>query len=381
MGVTVELIADVETWQRHAARWNELSRNVPFRSFAWLSTWWKYYGADVGQDRSRLFVLAVLGDDGIPLGYVPWHITRSLSMGRVASLLGTGEVYSDYLSILCERGAEEAIAEALANWLCGPAAMSWDIIELTGVDEADQVTNLLVDALARRSLTTQRRQGLSTWRIALPMDWESYLGQLSKSHRKQIRRLERSASEAGDVVAHVANDPDALREAYRIFVDLHQRRWMSQGKPGCFASQRFAGFLTSVTPQMYTAGQLRIVWLEAAGRPISADLLLLGDGVLYSYQSGIDPEALDLQPGRLAFIASVRQAIGEGFHTYDFLRGNEPYKAHYGAVSRPTAVIRIVSQRATAQLRNQAWVVGQEAKQWLKRHLLGSHAMAGASGA
>lgn len=375
MGGGVELVEDLAAWQPFAERWDELARQVPFRSFAWLSTWWEHYGpANTQQASPRLFVLVVRDADGTPLGFAPWMLSSSLRTGRVLSMLGTGEVYSDYLSILAAPGHELQVADTLAQWLCGPGEKLWDIIDLTGVDLEDRTANLLVGALQSRSLTTHRRQGLSTWRLMLPDTWEGYLAQLSKSHRKKIRRLERSLLEPGQITIRQVEQPQDLQSAFELFVELHQRRWRSLNKPGCFGSPQFAAFLSAVTPRLFAAGQLRLLWLEHQGRPIAVDYMLSGNDVLYSYQGGIEPECLDLQPGRLELIAALQGAIAGGYRCYDFLRGNEPYKAHYGAEPRPTAAIRIVSPRISAQIRNQAWQVSEDAKQWIKQKLLGRQA-------
>lgn len=367
----VQLIQDPADWRRHAERWDELARGVPFRSYAWLSTWWEYYGgSSTAQAWPRLFIVAVCDDDGAPFAFAPWMLTHTLRSGRVLSMLGTGEVFSDYLSLPAQSGRELEAADQLAQWLCGPGEKQWDIIDLTGVDLEDHTTNLLVAALEDRGRSAHRRQGLATWRLMLPTGWEEYLERLSKNHRKKIRRLERGLLDVGQTVVRQAERADELPAAFQKFVDLHQRRWQSLGQPGCFASPRFAGFLSAVTPRLFAGGQLRLLWLEHHGRPIAADYMLAGNDVLYSYQGGIDPQCLDLQPGRLGLIAALRSAIDDGYRCYDFLRGNEPYKAAYGAEPRPTAAIRVVSPRIAARLRNHAWQASQDAKAWVKQRLL-----------
>jgi CelD/BcsL family acetyltransferase involved in cellulose biosynthesis len=113
---------------------------------------------------------------------------------------------------------------------------------------------------------------------------------------------------------------------------------------------------------------------------MAADYALVGEQVWYGYQGGLDPAFLPLEPGRLGFIATLQCAIERRVVAYDFLRGNEPYKAHFGAEPRPTVAVRVVSPRASARLRNQAWLAGQEAKRWLKQKLLSVRTMTSAAG-
>ena len=48
------------------------------------------------------------------------------------------------------------------------------------------------------------------------------------------------------------------------------------------------------------------------GSPVAAEIHFRGDGVSYAYQSGLDPEALDCEPGRLITIALLQKFIESG---------------------------------------------------------------------
>ena len=63
-------------------------------------------------------------------------------------------------------------------------------------------------------------------------------------------------------------------------------------------------------------------------------------------------------------------AIEQGFRYYDFLRGDEPYKASWRAQPIVLNEVRIVGAKRTARLRHTAWSTGQSTKQWVKQHLL-----------
>src|SRR5262249_30656192 len=148
------------------------------------------------------------------------------------------------------------------------------------------------------------------------------------------RRLVRKYFATGRVQLRSVRSADELDSADKILVDLHQRRQRALGQTGCFASQPFAQFHRDVLPWLLQTDQLRLHWLELDGRPIAAEYHFTSDGVMYAYQSGIDPESLAHEPGRLATIATLQAAIEQGFTSYDFLRGDEPYKAHWRAEPR-----------------------------------------------
>jgi CelD/BcsL family acetyltransferase involved in cellulose biosynthesis len=134
---------------------------------------------------------------------------------------------------------------------------------------------------------------------------------------------------------------EEFEAAWPLFIDLHQLRRQSLGEPGCFADPTFTQFHNEVAPLLLTAGRLRLSWLALDGEPVAAEYHFAGDGVTYAYQGGVDPARLDDEPGRLSNIATLRAAIAEGHAAFDFLRGDEPYKAHWRATPHATVHVRI----------------------------------------
>ena len=356
----------------YADDWDQLAAGVPFRSWTWLSHWWRHYGPQ-DDARSRLAVLCVFDGAGVLVGVAPWYLDCSAMHGRVLRPLGSGEVCSDYLSVLCHPAAKEALIDVLADYLvesaCDdrPEVLHWDLLQLDGVDADDSTVAELVDHLAASGCAVHRRAGVNCWRLDLPTNWESYVASLGKNLRRDVRRLERELFDTGRAVPHVVTSLHELPQAMKILAELHQRRRNTLGEEGSFASQRFLSFYGDVVPAMFARGCVQFHWLELDGKPVAAEYQLVGDGVLYAYQAGVDPEAMEHQPGKLINLAILRQAIEHGYRAFDFLRGDEPYKARFGAAPRPSMELRVVPQRTVARLRHGLWLAGNNVKGWMKR--------------
>jgi len=364
------LLSDLCELSPYADDWDRLSGGVPFRSWAWLSTWWRHYGE--GRKGARLFVPCVFDSRERLIGLAPWYLDES-AWGRVVLPLGSGEVCSDYLSVLCQPGREEVVGAALADFLTGGAAVNpgdaprFDLIELSGVDAEDRAVDEFARCMADRGTTVHVRGGPNCWRIALPETFDGYLAMLSKGHRKQLRRLQRNLLAGERAVVHEVRSFEELDRAIEILIDLHQRRWRAAGEPGCFSSARFDAFHRSAIPEMLRAGSLRLSWLEVDEKPAAAEYDLAGGDVIYAYQSGFHPDLRAHEPGRMLAVAAVRRAIEQGFRGYDLLRGDEPYKAHWRAGRRRSVELRIVPDRAAALLRHNLWLAGSKLKGWIKR--------------
>ena len=94
--------------------WNRLAADIPFRRWEWCTSWWLNYG---GANRS-LLVLLVTDAEGTLVGVAPWFLETNVISGRTIRFLGSGEVCSDYTSVLAACGQEQLVAQMVANWLC-----------------------------------------------------------------------------------------------------------------------------------------------------------------------------------------------------------------------------------------------------------------------
>ena len=349
-----------------APYWNALSRGVPFRSWSWLGAWWRHYGQTDDGGR-QLFTLAVYDRRNQLVGLAPWFIEATARHGNVVRFLGSGDVCSDYLSILSLPGHEDAVAVGLAEWLCrNRFRVPWKLLMLGGVDAGDRVASQFIEQMAARGALAWSQPGPNCWRIELPATWDDFLARLSKSHRKQVRRLERRLLDTGRARMRISSSANEIDRDLTTLVDLHQRRRREQGEAGRFADERFATFHQEVTRQLLSEGLLRLAIVDLDGRPVAAEYQVLSRDVVYAYQSGIDPAALDFEPGKLATLATLRQAIDQGYRAFDLLRGDEPYKAHWRAIPRASMQVTIWSPQSASRLRDEAWRAGLQLRQWLR---------------
>ena len=364
------LITDVERLETLSARWNQLAVASPFASASWLLTWWRSFAR---RDRDELAVLAVCDDssttnenDDQLVAIAPFYLERSATEGRVLRLLGSGEVCSDYVSILCEESTQAAAIDAIADWLIHEGADRWDAIALEAITPDDVAIQQLVSQLNTSGRPVRSQDSHRTWRVQLPATWDEYLARHSKSHRKQVRRMVRRYFDSGRARFINPQTDDQRQAAFAILRDLHQQRRLTKRDGGCFGSDRFERFLTEVVEVLGQRNSQQLSWLELDGKPVAIDMNVVAEGVIYAYQSGIDPAALDKQPGNLLTTATIRDAIERGITTYDFLRGDEPYKAHWRGEPITMIDTRVVNRHAAARVRHQVWKSRTRARQFAR---------------
>lgn len=345
--------------------WNTLAGDVPFRKFEWNDTWWRHYR----QPNAELWTLAVHGDGGEVLGIAPWYLEDTRRHGRVVQFLGSGEVCSDYLSILTDPTMCHQVCHCLADWLAGEGASQWDLLDFSGVEVDDAAVNCLTQRLAEHGHRVDSQVEQSCWRAELGTDWNQYLATLSKSRRERTRALLRRAVDTGRALVHRVETRQQLERAFEILIELHQKRRQSLDQSGCFSSARFGRFHREVAVALLEQGALRMQWIELDGRPVAVEYSFVGGSTVYYYQGGFEPEVADERPGWLSFAVSLQAAIDEGYRSYDFLRGDEPYKASWGALQRPLVRTRVVGRQKVARVRFSTSRACEGAKDLARRFL------------
>ena len=345
--------------------WNSVASNTPFSSWQWLVTWAENY---IRED--QLYILVAETSGGGIVGILPLFRDRSVVEGRVLRMLGSGNVCTDYLSLFSLPEYRHEVCQQFALYLTAMVndhAAGWDALLLEHIAQADTNVCEFTDSMRLHGSELMKTQGQNCWRIAIPDSWEKYLAEMSKSHRKQVKRIERELIETGKARLHTVESETQLKQAMELLVDLHQKRRNRLGQIGCFACERFSNFLFMASQRLLEAGMLRLHWVEVAGRPVAAEFQLSDGQTTYAYQAGIDPESLELEPGRLIMIATIRQALEAGNRGFDFLRGDEPYKAHFRAKPQPTTTWRMIAPSQRAQVHRTLLSASNRVKRWLKR--------------
>jgi len=361
------LLTEIDDVRSLSHAWRKLQPTTPMLTPQWLLSWWETYrGSGANCNRKQLFFLAVYTDQGQLVGIAPWYQEKSPFSGKTLSFLGTGTVCSDHLSIICEPRQEAAVVNALANWLTGRGALQWDAIRLEGIDAKDPAIGMLVDHFRENGLNADVRESIGCWQLELPSTWEEYLQSISKNHRKRCRRWEREFIQTGRSQVYTATNKEELALGFQILQRLHNQRRQSLGERGIFESDQFKEFHESALPRLLDHNQLRLSWLEIDRKPAACEYQLLGNDSIHAYQSGVAPEFLDVGAGNLSVLISIKTGIESGLRLFDFMRGDEAYKAKWGATRRSMNNVLIRQNNMTGTIRHAMARTNYHSKQWIK---------------
>jgi CelD/BcsL family acetyltransferase involved in cellulose biosynthesis len=215
-----------------------------------------------------------------------------------------------------------------------------------GDPAADHLASAFDAAAApcRWQVTREREDVCPVLTLPPGMDFDGYLGTLSKKERHEVRRKIRRAEAVGEVRLTTSAHPLADLDD---FIELHQKRWGEQGLfPPTSGGQCSRTFVRHLFRHFGPHGAAKLTRLTVGDRLVASGIHFDDGNRIHYYNAGVDPDARDLSPGVLMVAWYIRQAIETGRRELDFLRGNEPYKYEWGAVDQP--IQRILVSRAAA---------------------------------
>jgi CelD/BcsL family acetyltransferase involved in cellulose biosynthesis len=354
-GLTYSVAADVAALEALRAEWLDLLDRCETReatlSPPWILAWWSVFGQGSAttlrvvafRDGARLAGLAPLYRRLV--WYEPGIPYRSLW------LLASGEdeheeIASNYLGILAEGGAEEAVAETLADALVEGGLGEFDDLVLTRMDGSARLPGLLADACCRRRLHCLLRETGQVAFIALPDSWESYLASLPSKDRRNLLRILRlfDAWSAGDVRFEHATTGERTEGGLAILEKLHTERWSAEGKPGAFGSPRWKMFHERVLPELAALSAVDLSWLVVHSEPIAACYCLAWRGKVRAYQTGRRVNLpTGVSPGIVLHAHLIRRAIEARDLEYDLGGVGVPqrYKQELAPCRRSLIELRI----------------------------------------
>ncbi len=373
-------------------KWNALAKDNFMLQWEWLSNAWDHCQSQSNAQRQQLLIVTLIAPNNEIVGIAPLYRRRGLA-GRVLRFVGDAMICTDYVRVLAQNDWNYAVNERLAEWIASPDFKrmhgSIDWIEIEGHTLSDVGWVIFWNTLVRQQWSRQSFSIEGTWLTQLPLQTDSpalstllktnigptidnqyyklFYDNLSKSRKRKVKKSFKLLND-GIVEFQVLTTKEAIETEWPTFVDLHQRRRVSLGQPGCFFDPNFENFLRSASLAFAEANQIVLAKLIHQNSAIGYLLIFTAANKLAMYQSGLHPDFEHLEPGHLINSLALQYAIERGYKSYDFLRGDEPYKSGWNAERIQLQRTRCTSPRLSSQLFNNLWNAGRALRGWGTHH-------------
>ena len=256
----------------------------------------------------------------------PPYGVASLARSADAITFAGGELTDEQDVVAAPKDAP-ATARAVARWIAGERPSR---VALEYVPEDAPTLSAFDEVLSAAGYRVTRERMVTSPRITLAADYESYVQGLGKKERHELRRKLRRFEGASGAGFRWAEDHERPAVLDRFFA-LHR---LSKGEKAAFMTAETEAFFRDIADALAPIGRLRLGVVSAHGMDAAVLFALAYGDTLALYNAAYDPALSSLSLGIASHAYAVRDAIAQGFKVYDLLRGDEPYKYDLGAVDR-----------------------------------------------
>lgn len=310
-----------------------------FQTWEWNSLWWKHFGCS-----GELLLLTGRNAEGRLIGIAPLFCRSDESDGKRIEFMG-GTDLSDYLDFIADLEEEALFYSGVARYLIEHPEL-WDSIDLHCLPGHSATLKTFKACFRDREFRE------SLWvedvcpRTELPRSWEEFLAGLNRKDRHEIKRkMNRMRREVGDL-RYRSTPLEEFQDCFESFVELHRK---SSSAKMIFMNPQRESFFKDMARVFLHAGWLELSFLEAGPTRLACLMSFTYGNTVYVYNSGYNPEFSSFSPGWVLIGYSIQHAIESKVKHYDFLRGNEPYKYHFGAKDFPIYRYAIQPREADRQ--------------------------------
>ena len=320
-------------WPGDISDWKKLFQTdqnaTIFQSPIWQMASWK-----AGRVRGRLRFIQVHRQNELLMAL-------PMVLDHVGVLQSAGNSMSDYLHPLI---ISDSIAESCWRAILTFIKQHWDE-HVHGFS----IHNIRADHLARNILASiSETHGFAfgemiaeqTPILLLPETFDAYLASLDAHERKELRRkINKAQTKAAAVLERIESTDQAVA-ALPAAIAMMQN---AGGDKALAITGYIKPLLEAIGPDLIQANLLEIHTLKLQNQIACYMLQCPAHQSRMLYNIGVDMNQKEFSPGVVAAGLSIQQAIERREKTFDFLRGNEPYKYRLGAVNR--ALYRINLQK------------------------------------
>ncbi|GGE61489.1 hypothetical protein GCM10011533_12500 [Streptosporangium jomthongense] len=303
-----------------------LAQPSVFLSWQWIGVWLSVYRPECSvirvRDRGKLVGLGLVTESS--------ERRHRVLVSRCLRLHQTGcpaedQICIEYNGFLAEKDREAEVGKSAIEYL-KQSGTGWDEIVI-GAVEADYAQELAQAS----GLVSHIRWESPSYGVdlrSLRSGDQAYLDTLSRNTRHQIRRTRRLYEESGAVVLQ---RPGTVAEAEFIFhsiTPLHFARWGGGQGESSFTNPEFIRFHQHYIRTHWEQGGADLIVLKAGDETLAIFYNLIYRNRVYFYLAGIRKEQDNrLKPGLLGHSLCIDDYLEKGFDFYDFMGGQDRYKA------------------------------------------------------
>jgi len=340
-----QIINNIEQWDSMRTQWAQLlqksSIHVPFLEFDYLKAWWLTHGGSEWDPQKTQLNIITAKQDGQLIGIAPLFKSKNREEKPALIFIGSVEV-SDYLDFI-------ALPEKLPDFLGEMLTFLENIddpanklIDLYNIPDYSNSLQVIEDLAQNKGWNFFKEKLQPAPFVNIPNEWETYLSNLDKKQRHEIRRKLRRLQEDTDSHWFIITDKTKIETETRSFMNMMALDPVKE----TFLTPSMREHMLNTCRQAMDNNWLHLSFLEINNEKAAAYLCFQYEKCLWVYNSAWNPKFAQYSPGWVLLAYIIQWGMENGIQKVDFMRGNESYKYKFGGTDR--YVMRVKLQKITS---------------------------------
>ncbi|UCD55748.1 MAG: GNAT family N-acetyltransferase [Candidatus Omnitrophota bacterium] len=282
-----------------------------FQTFEYQSIWWKHFG----ETSKRQLLLLVAIDDGVTVGIAPL-MTERIPLVPNPVIKFVGSPVCDYIDFIIVKGREQ---EIISHFLSYIKKINFIEMNLAFIPEASytlrsqQVKSFLVDKSPY---------------LDLDKNWDNTYKRLNKTIKKYVARREKAAMKAGKLEFGYVKDREGIDIFLKDYFKIHVKRWRDfSGRYSQFQYENWRNFVREISAIFLEKSYVDLSYLKLNSNIVACHFGFIFNNAFHWYMPTFNPDFARFSPGNIFIMRLLEHSANKGFMRFDFLRGEEPYKA------------------------------------------------------
>ena len=288
--------------------------NTVFITPEWQSIWYKRFASE------KQFEVFPVKENEEVLGILPILIDTD-----EITFIGDPDLY-DYMDFPIVSGHEKSFFDLGWKHLL---KLEWNTMRLNSIPETSPTIKNLVQLAEDMGYQVDLIESEKTPLSSLPTDWETYIANLPKKYRHELRRKIRRLESNGEYIQYEAIITDNNVE--EIMEDFFSLMSSSKEDKENFLISENKLFFIDIARELSKKNQFKLFFMEIDKKKVAACICFDYDNKYLLYNSGYNPEFSNLSVSLINKAFSIKDAIENGKSEFNFLKGVERYKYHLGA--------------------------------------------------
>lgn len=330
--IRVKVITDEEEFESLQPAWNALLANSPrqdaFMTWEWQFAWWRHFG-----ERYKMQIITIWQNEEL-VGIAPLMIMERRKYGfTFHALCNFNSPYVDVGGFVFRTGDSETLFLIFSEIM--KLRRYWDSFEFHGfpIQSAEVVT---FSEFFRKADFISYNRIDKYYVIPIEETWDEYLKKISSNLRTDVRRRVKRIREAGEVRFEQLSGEQVRWEHFESIFQINK-----YGKfPGLYQSPQEQAFQRELFERMQSRIWINFLYLNSA--PIAFRYGFLYNGRAEDWRNGYDIRQSQYAPGKVLLYFTLEDVFNRCLKEFDFLLGEETYKARWCADVHKYVNIRFV---------------------------------------